>query len=144
MLLTKVLGLSDGVKNPFPVITDQLPVPDVGVFASKLIVSEQITRSFPALAVVGGVLIVIVTTAESGSQPADVTTQLKTVLPGVRPVMDVVLDASSVNTPEPLRIFQFPIPLVGKIAASEVESLQISWFAPAFIGLGGALVVIEI
>ena len=144
MLLTKVLGLSDGVKNPLPVITDQLPVPVVGVLASRLIVSEQITRSFPALAVVGGVLTVIVTTAESGSQPADVTTQLSTVLPGVRPVMDVVLDASSVKTPEPLRIFQFPIPLVGKIAASSVESLQISWFAPAFIGPGGALVVIEI
>jgi hypothetical protein len=136
MPLTKVLGLSEGVKKPFPVITDQLPVPVVGAFASKLMVSEQITRSFPALAVVGGVLIVIVTIAESGSQPADVTTQLSTVLPGVRLVIGEVFEFSSTKTPEPLRIFQFPVPLVGRIALSAVESLQIVWFEPAFTGPG--------
>lgn len=61
---------ADAKRPPVPAMTDHAPVPIVGVFASSVTLFPQLEMSAPALAVVGGGVTMMVTSAlDSGHDP---------------------------------------------------------------------------
>jgi len=147
--VTVEFGASELVIIPVPLMTDQVPVPVVGVLAASVAFGELIQTVWfdPALAmlVAGSTIIVIVLVVDE-QVPADVMLHCKTFVPSVRPVTVELGLVEEVITPPPVNTLQVPIPVVGVLAASVAfgELIQTVWFDPALAMLvaGSTIIVI--
>jgi hypothetical protein len=140
-----------GLKVPAqPLITDQVPVPVVGLFPPSPVVvpRAQMVCGPPTVAVVGAWLIVIVTVAlESGVHGGLEIVHFNTTGPAPLVCVNVAFGvvAFGLNVPAPPLITdQVPVPVVGVLPPSPavVPSIQIVCGPPTVAVVGGWLIVI--
>ena len=132
-----------------PLTTDQLPEPTVGVFppSPAVVPDAQIVCAPPAVAMVGGWVMVIVTLATDAGQGALAIVQRTTTgpLPPVCVKVALAVVALGLNVPvPPLTTDQLPEPTVGVFPPSPavVPDAQIVCAPPAVAMVGGAVKVI--
>jgi hypothetical protein len=133
--VTPDVGEDGVVTEAVPDITDQLPVPTVGVFPARVVV--VVLHKFwldPALAVVGNAWFVIVTSSSKLMQdPLEIVHFMVTGEPGVKPVIVVDGSLGSVMVAVPEEIVHVPVPTAGVLPARvAVFALQRVWSGPAF------------
>ena len=109
---------------PVPDMSDQVPVPMIGVFAAKVVLSEQIVWSNPAFALVGGGSTIIATVSREVAQGRLVILHLKVFTPTLNPVTVDVGLFGEVIVPEPVRSDHVPIPTRGLFPANVVVDVQ--------------------
>ena len=108
-----------------PAVTVHAPVPIVGVLAASVAVAEQIVWSGPAVEVVGNGSTFIVIVSVLAAQVPLLIDHTKVFTPVVRPVTPLVGDAGVVTSPVPVITVHAPMPVVGILAASVDDGLQI-------------------
>jgi hypothetical protein len=124
-LLTVEAGLEGSVTVPPPLTTVQLPVPTTGVFPARVAVDVQIVWLGPASAVVGGLNTVMVRSSDEAAQVPLLIVQRKTLAPNPKPVTVEAWLVGVVMVAVPETTVQLPVPVVGMLAASTVEFVQI-------------------
>jgi hypothetical protein len=130
-------------KTADPETKDHKPFPELGVFACRVVEVEHMFCSAPAFEGVGSVETFIITVSLAGGQPAEVTVQMKEVMPAESAES---ADDASVGVaifPEPLKIVQSPVPEESE-AASVVELEQMLWSGPAEIVGAEAWVMVTV
>ena len=114
------------------------PVPTTGVFAAMLVLVPQSVWFGPALADVGGVLMVTCILSDVDGQTLLLMVQLKTYTPGVNPVTVVLFSPLLVIVADgPLTCAHCPVPTDGLFPASVTDvTLQREISVPALAALG--------
>ena len=109
---------------PEPETTDHAPAPIIGVFPNKeLLVRLHKLVSEPAFAIVGRLLMVIVTSSlEELQEPLLIVQRNVTAVPAVNPVIFDVGDVGVVIVAEPETNVHNPVPTTGVFAASVCEA----------------------
>jgi hypothetical protein len=118
MEFTADVALLASENVPDPVTRLQTPVPLVGLFAFKTVLSEHKTWSSPANASEGGVSTKMVTSSERGVHVPFETVHLNTIVPGCKSVTVEEALLLSVIVPVPETRVQVPVPVVGIVAVS--------------------------
>jgi hypothetical protein len=123
-LLTVEAGLAGSAIVPPPLTTLQFPVPITGVLPARVAVDVQIVWLDPASAVVGGLNTVMVRSSVEAAQVPLLVVQRRTLAPKPRPVTAEAGLADVVMIAVPETTVQFPVPVVGVLAASVLELVQ--------------------
>jgi hypothetical protein len=114
-----------GVTVPVLEITDQAPVPTIGLFAPNVVVVEQIVCGEPAAAVLGFALTFIATVEdEEGQAPFEIV-HIKTFRPVFNPLTEALAELVGVTTPAPETTVHAPVPTKGIFAEKVVLDKQI-------------------
>ncbi len=119
--VTVLFAANELVKIPVPVITDQVPVPVVGVLAANVAFGLEIQTVWllPALAMLlAGSTIIVIVEEVLEQVPADVIDHCKTFVPSVKPLTVELGLVDVVITPPPVNTLQVPVPVVGVLAAN--------------------------
>jgi hypothetical protein len=119
--VTDDVGLNAFANVAEPLLTVQLPVPDVGAFAASVAEVPHTLSSEPALDVVGEDTLVIVTLLIEAVQGELEIVHTRIFDPADKPVTDDVGLEALANVAEPLLTVQLPVPDVGAFAASVAE-----------------------
>ena len=126
--VTVEFGLVELVITAEPLITDQVPVPVVGVFAAKVAFGLEIQTVWfgPAVAIlVAGSTMIVIVDVVLEQVPTLVILHLKTFVPRPTPVTVVFGFVELVITAEPLITDHVPAPVVGVFAAKVAFGLEI-------------------
>ncbi len=118
--VTVLFAANELVKIPVPVITDQVPVPVVGVLAASVAFGLEIQTVWllPALAMlVAGSTIIVIVEEVLEQVPALVIVHSKMFVPSVKPVTVELGLVDVVITPPPVNTLHVPTPVVGVLAA---------------------------
>jgi hypothetical protein len=126
--VTVVFGLFELVITALPLITDQVPTPEVGVLAANVVVGFK-TQSVwlgPAFAILGaGFTIMVIVEFVNGHAPLLLMLHSKTFVPRLNPLTVVVGLFGLLNIPEPETTDHVPNPEVGVFAANVVVGFRI-------------------
>ena len=135
--------LLESLNIPVPAITDQVPIPTIGIFPFKEEKEEQIVESLPAFAGVAKVLIVATTVSVVGTQVPFEMVQTNTFTPTLTPVIDDVGDVGLVIVPLPETIVHKPVPTIGVLPFNVAEDAHIIKSDPALaiVGYASTLIV---
>jgi hypothetical protein len=141
-----LVGERELLITPVPDTRVHEPLPTVGLLAAIVVVGlkAQIVWFGPALANDGAAFVVIVIFETEEAQGELLIDQVKTVNPGVNPVIEDVGERELVIMPDPETLIQLPIPIEGALAARTVDPAvtQTVWLEPAFEIVGAAIPVI--
>lgn len=123
--VTGVVGESEFVIVPEPLISDQVPTPAVGVLAANVVdgVLMQSVWLGPALATLGTAFTTMLTDEEDDGQTPLEVVHSKTLVPVPNAVMPVVGESELVMLPAPESNVHVPLPAVVVFAAIVVVSV---------------------
>lgn len=134
--------LLESLNVPLPAITDQVPIPTIGMLPFNEDTAEQIVESLPAFAGVAKVLIVATTVSVVGAQVPFEMVQTNTFTPTLTPVMDDVGEVGLVIVPLPETIVHNPVPTIGVLPLRVAEDAQMIKSEPALAIVGNASTLI--
>lgn len=133
--VTVVLGSDGLVIVPKPLTFVHVPVPDTGVFPARVVDVPQTPCAGPALAGVGAVTPVMVTSLVEVQVPL-VIVQRKVFGPVPRPVTVELGLEGSVIVPDPLTLLHVPVPVAGALPPRVAEVPHTLCAGPALAAVG--------
>jgi hypothetical protein len=123
--------------DPLPNITDQVPVPTIGMFPFSEDDDEQRVESFPAFGAVIKGLVVITTVSDDGGQLPFEIVHTKVFTPTLIPITSDEGEEGVVITPLPDKSVQTPVPTIGVFPFKNEVEEQLIKSIPAFAIVGG-------
>jgi hypothetical protein len=143
--VTPEVGLFTLVTVAPPAVTVQTPVPTKAVFPVKVAVVAQTVWFVPTVATVGGVSLVMLTSAKLVPQLFEIV-HLNVFTPKLNPVTPEFGLFMSVTVAEPAVTVQIPVPEVGALPESALKKvLQVTWLVPTVAVVGvTSLVIVKV